>query len=362
MTIYPAGFSDGTTAARHEASVTVRSDGLTIALADGGAMYDWPYADLRAQTEIQPHSTTAVLTSMGAPGSTIVLKDAAAIALIARAAPHLTTRAARWSALKPGLAVGAVALAIGTAVWALNLSPVRAIAAAMPDRARIALGEAALGGMIGDMRQCNDPKGLAALRKIHDRLQPGRSTLTAVTVVDWSLTNAFAVPGGRVVLTRAILEKASSPDEVAGVLAHELGHGLERHPEQGLVRGVGFWAALQMLFTGSPGAFGNIGAALAQLSYSRDAEREADQRALDLLKAAEISPKPFAGFFKKVDKIPPTTTRGRMMRANDLFSSHPQSAERIAKIEAVADYPSRRSLSDDEWADLRKICGPTSAK
>jgi beta-barrel assembly-enhancing protease len=353
---FAAGYSDGLTAERHAATVHVGVSGLRI-VPEHGAAIDWSFDDLRAQTQIDARAAMAVFTSATQPGATLFVQNAVAVAGLAARAPHLTTKAERWSALKPGLMVGAVALVAGLSIWLLDLSPSKAIARMMPEKARVALGEAALEGMIAGRRRCTDVSGVAALRKLHDRLQPGKSSLTAVTVVDWSLTNAFAVPGGSVVLTRAILEKASSPDEVAGVLAHELGHGQELHPEQGLVRGIGMWTAMQIMFTGSPGTLGNIGGALAQLSYSRDAEREADQRALDMLKAGGISAKPFAGFFRKMEKVEPTTTTGRMMRANDLFASHPQSAERIAKIEAVADYPSRPALSDDEWKALRGICG-----
>ena len=352
---FAAGYSDGRTAERFAAMVSVGAAGMTI-VPENEAAIDWAFADLRAQTQIDARAATAVFACVAQPGATLFVQNAAAIAELAERAPHLTTKAERWSALRPGLWVGGVALVAGLSVWLLDLSPSKGIARMMPERARTALGDAALEGMISGRPRCTDAKGVAALRKLHDRLQPGQSSLSAVTVVDWSLTNAFAVPGGRVVLTRAILAKAASPDEVAGVLAHEIGHGLELHPEQGLVRGIGLWTAMQIMFTGSPGTLGNIGGALAQLSYSRDAEREADARALELLKAGEISAKPFAGFFRKIEKTEPTTTKGRIMRANDLFSSHPQSAERIAKIEAVPDYPSRPALSAEEWMALRGIC------
>ena len=352
---FTAGYSDGKTAERHDVAVSLGATAMTITLPAGGVIA-WQFEDLRSQTAIDKRATLAVLTLPDHLGETLFVRDAAVIERVVALAPHLTTKAERWRALKPGLWVGGIALAAGLSIWAFNLSPSRAIASLMPTTARTALGDMALESMVAGRARCTDVAGIAALRRLHERLQPGRSSLTAITVVDWSLTNAFAVPGGRVVLTRAILEKASSADEIAGVLAHELGHGLELHPEQGLVRGIGFWTAMQLMFTGSPGTLGNIGGALAQLSYSRDAEREADLRALEMLKAGEISAKPFAGFFRRVEKTEPTTTKGRIMRANDLFASHPQSAERIAKIEAVADYPSRPALSADEWKALRGIC------
>ena len=64
---------------------------------------------------------------------------------------------------------------------------------------------------------------------------------------------SFDVPGGQIVLTRGLVRTAGSADEVAGVLAHELGHTLELHPETGLVRAMGLAAAAQLMFAGSAG-------------------------------------------------------------------------------------------------------------
>ena len=58
-------------------------------------------------------------------------------------------------------------------------------------------------------------------------------------MIDWALVNAFATPGGQIIMTRGLVQKAGSPDEVAGVLAHEIGHTIELHPEAGLVQGHG---------------------------------------------------------------------------------------------------------------------------
>ena len=78
-----------------------------------------------------------------------------------------------------------------------------------------------------------------------------------VALLDWRLVNALAVPGGQIVLTRGLVQTAGSPDEVAGVLAHELGHAIELHPETGIVRAMGLSAAAQLMFAGSAGSVSN---------------------------------------------------------------------------------------------------------
>ena len=71
----------------------------------------------------------------------------------------------------------------------------------------------------------------------------------AITVINLPFENAFATAGGHMVITARLIEMAHSPEEVAGVLAHEIGHGIERHPEVALVRGVGL-AVLMEFITG----------------------------------------------------------------------------------------------------------------
>jgi beta-barrel assembly-enhancing protease len=140
------------------------------------------------------------------------------------------------------------------------------------------------------------------------------------------------------------------------------------HPEAGLVRSIGFWAALQFFMTGSPGVLGNLGATAMQLGYSREAEREADQYAIRMLRDAGISVKPFAAFFKKLDpfgksgKVPAPPPTGRIGSVFDILSTHPAPAERVATIEAVPEYPSTPALTDAEWKSLQTICGPLKPK
>ena len=131
---------------------------------------------------------------------------------------------------------------------------------------------------------CETTDSRAALQRLTQRLTAAASNRpmpVRVVLLDWGLVNAFAAPGGQLILTRGLVQKAGSPDEVAGVLAHELGHALELHPEAGLVRGLGLAAGAQLIFAGSSGTISNIGVILTQLRYTRIAEREADRRKRD---------------------------------------------------------------------------------
>ena len=354
-TTFAARYGDGQTASRIAATVQIAADGLLVTPADAPTIF-WPFADIRSAEPIRNRTVDAVLTSRKAECASIYVDDTLMLALLAQRAPHIRLGSERWRTARPGLAVGATALAAYAGIWAFDLSPTKGIARTMPEKARTVLGNSVITTMPAQ-RVCSGTDGRAALGKLTRRLMPkGPITADDVIVLDWSLVNAFAVPGNRIVLTRALIEQAKGPDEIAAVLGHEAGHSIELHPEASLVRAVGFWALVQMVFTGTPGAIGNIGVVLAQLGYTRSAEREADGHALQLLKDAHISPKPMADFFRRMDQRATPANKNRPDQSSDILSSHPSNPERVARIESQPPYPSAAALSDADWKALKSIC------
>jgi predicted Zn-dependent protease len=125
------------------------------------------------------------------------------------------------------------------------------------------------------------------------------------------------------------------------------------HPETALVRAIGLSAAAELVLGGSGGTLANIGIVLAQLSYTRDAERNADQHALEILKRAGVSADGFAQFFNRVTKL-----EEGQSDLNDIgiLRSHPLTEERRAIVESQPPYPATPSLTARDWAALRSIC------
>ena len=146
--------------------------------------------------------------------------------------------------------------------------------------------------------------------------------------------NAFALPGGSIVLTDELVELMQDDSAVlTGVLAHELGHVRQRHGMRLLVQ-VGAMGALASLVLGD---FSSLLAAapvlLGQAAYSRDAEREADAEAVRVLHAARISPEVMVTLFERLAE-----KRGDGA-ANGLgvaIASHPADAARIAYFRDAA--------------------------
>ena len=346
-------FSDGKTAGASDAEVRLGAGGIEIMLS-GGERHVWSFGSLASAEPLGAQAIDALLSSSDEPGAALFVPEATFARALPAHAPHLAASAIRWKHARPWLAAALGVAAIALAIAWLDLSPARAIAKLLPERARATLGAAALASMTDGKRECHSREGDAALDRLKERLSRAAGGAEFdIVVVDWGLLNAFAVPGRSIVVTSALLGKAESPDEVAGVLAHEMGHGIEMHPETALVRVIGLSAAADLMLGGSSGALANVGLVLAQLSYSRAAEHEADVRALELLKGAGIPAKGFAGFFKRITAI---EGDDKTFGSVAILRSHPPTEERRRLVESQPDYPATPSLSDGEWAALKAIC------
>jgi beta-barrel assembly-enhancing protease len=356
-----ARFSGGHSTPSQDAAASLGLTGVEIQLQDPFRNIVWPYASLRAAEPIRTHAIDVLLTCTGAPGASVFVPGPEFARALRLHAPHLTSRSERWRKSRVWFVVAAVALAAMIAIYAAGWSPAHYIARLLPQSWREKLGDEASQSMTEGHKICVSPAGVAALAKLTERLSnaAGATTPFKVHVYDWTLLNAFAVPGSQIVMTRGLIEKAGTPDEVAGVLAHEMGHGIELHPETGIIRAVGLATAVELMLGGSGGALANIGLALAQLGYTRVAEHEADLQAIRLLKNAGISNKGLSDFFKRVEKIEGDDTASNSARPFDLLRSHPPTVEREKLVRSQPDYPATPALDEQSWQELKLVCSKT---
>ena len=356
---FEARFSDGASAGSHDIVVELTERGLVLPSLEGGDPIVWPYGALSTAEPLTDHAIDALVTYSYAPGATLFVPGARFARSLAKLAPHLTASSQRWKSASPWIWGTVAVVAIAGLVWMANWSPARTVASMLPDDIRNGMGRQVVASMTRGRKVCAEPNGKSALKALTGKLSgaSGSDKEFNVVVIDWDLVNAFAAPGENVVLTRGLLNAAESPDEVAGVLAHEMGHGLEMHPETGLVRAMGLAAAAELMLGGGGGTLSNLGLLLVQLSYSRDAEQEADDQALRILKNASISPTGFAAFFKRMRK----KERDGSSSLGKMLSTHPDTGERLAKALASSGYRSSPALSDDQWRSLKTICPPAAS-
>jgi beta-barrel assembly-enhancing protease len=247
----------------------------------------------------------------------------------------------------------ALALASAAAVAVVVWSP-QWLAPLVPQSVERQLGNALVGDFGG--RFCEGKAGKAALAKLTASLDDNPEELR-VEVANIAMLNAVALPGGRVILFQGLLDQAKSADEVAGVLAHEIGHVRERHVMQGLLRQMGLAVVLGG-FDGTGGATIN---SLLSTTYTRSSEEEADAHSIAALNGASISPAPTAAFFERLSRMDGSAEMRKGERDRVLatyMSSHPLSDDRKARFTAakVAGKAYKPALTYAEWTELKTMC------
>ncbi|GKY88526.1 M48 family metallopeptidase [Sinisalibacter aestuarii] len=367
-----ADFLDGETARVERVEVVLAPDRLSIHRPGGGRI-DWLADELRALPD-QADRRSLVLTRAGDQLARLVVTDEAIVALLRRNAGHLGKRPPvenKGRILGWGLgAVASVALII------FVLVPVMAnqLAAYLPPSGEKALGDAtyerirmALSSDMVPVDTCEGPEGLAALASMEARLGAGPDLPYPVTisVLDHDLVNAFAMPGGRIVIFRGLLDEADSAEEVAAVLAHELGHVVGRDPTRDALRLAGSVGVLGLLFGDFAG--GTVVLLLANqlinAQYSQSAEAGADDYAHALLTEAGLPPSALGTFFERL-----LEEHGDAEGLAAHFASHPQMAARIEAAlaaQGAAETAGRIGapvLNAAEWRALRGICGGSAAE
>ena len=200
------------------------------------------------------------------------------------------------------------------------------------------LGELAWAQMRPSRKVIDGGPALAMVVSLGDRLTQGSAYRYRWFLVDNPEINAFALPGGVVVVHTGLIRAADSAEEVAGVLAHEVQHVELRHSLKNLLHGLG-WRAVLALAMGdvSGGAWAGLAEHLGGLAYGRDLEREADLGGLAALRRAGIAPHGMVSFFAKL--------AAREGARPEFLSSHPASAARMqalsVAVAAQAPYPAR---------------------
>lgn len=149
--------------------------------------------------------------------------------------------------------------------------------------------------------------------------------------------NAFALPGGKVIIQSGLIQNAKSWEEVMGVLSHELAHVTRRHHIRGIINNVGIFVILSAVVgdvSALTGVFANVGGELASLSNSRDFENEADETGLQYLEKGKINPAGMISFFETLKKEHATALDSTLNSTVDLsfLSTHPDTQARIDNL------------------------------
>lgn len=356
---YGGAYNDGRTATRLEVTVLLEANGLTIADEKGRVIAFWSYKELRCLDERS--DGRSVRLRHGGDEARLTVNDPSILRELARLAPTLRARKhAGFAALGWGLlGLAGTALLLGL-LW-IELPALTKVAASkipvaweesLGERVRDDVARFFADGDDQEPKYCTGAEGRAVLDRLTARL--ARTAAAPYTfhvqILSAKQVNAVALPGGWIILLSGLIEAAESPEEVAGVLAHEIGHVVHRHGTQSLLRSLGFELLFGLLLGDmGEGLFGSAAQILLQLSYGRDDEAEADRSALALLAAADIDPAGLGQFFERLAQ-----KGSDGPAALQLFSTHP-SSDRRAQLFSEAG-SGGAAMSAEDWQRLRDIC------
>jgi len=364
-----ADFMDGESARLHRVRIALdhgAGEGrLRLFLPERDAPLDWPLKDIRSIPD-QADAGSVVLGRAGDHPARLIVRDGEMAALLDRLCPDLKRRDPR-----PGLArrlalLGSAALAsVMLIIFVLVPMLADRLADLLPVEGERALGESTFEQIRQALDEdrgigvplCDAPAGRQALARMRARLEAGADIPYELRlfVLDHPMVNAFALPGGNIVLFRGLLEEAQSAEEIAGVLGHEMGHVASRDPTRLALRSAGSIGVLGLLFGDFAGGalvlF--LTERLIQANYSREAEAASDAYSQALLARAGLPSAPMADFFLRL--------QGDAAEEPGLLShlaSHPDLRAR-AEAAIAADTVGkayRPVLSAAQWRALRNIC------
>jgi predicted Zn-dependent protease len=165
-----------------------------------------------------------------------------------------------------------------------------------------------------------------------------------IKVLDSDDVNAFALPGGFLYINKGLILAADNESELAGPMAHEIGHVAARHGVEQATKGtVAQFMFIPLIFmTGGLGAIAynaaQIAVPLTFLKFTRGMEAEADMLGAEYAWAAGYDPNSMISFFEKLGK----KEKDKPGTLSKLFRDHPPTAERAAKIrDLIARFPDR---------------------
>lgn len=347
-----AVFYDGKQARRRLVTIRVAASGLDIEEA-GEWIASWPAGKVRRRDA--PDGILRLVLDGGPQTARLDVSDPddqAAIRLrcgaLDEGAPK--ERAGRilfWSLAAAASIVASVVFLVPVAAERMTplvpLSWEKRLGTAIDNQVRLFLGG----------KTCANPAGAAALARLTARLAEAAAPAfpIEVQVLDSSVPNAIALPGGRIYLFRALVDRAGNPDEVAGVIAHEIGHVRHRDGLRKLIQAGGTSYLFGLLFgdVAGGGAVVLASRALVDNAYSREAETAADAAAGTVMTALGRPAGAMAHLLKRIE--------GNESRIPAFLSTHPVTDQRLKALERfVPEQAGPPLLTDEEWRALKEIC------
>ena len=364
QTHWKGSYYDGCSLVPQNASITVESTGLTLHIASDKTLF-WPYCELRqtqgrySGEEVRLERGTGLSEALVIPNANILVAIHHLGGQQAQHFHHPGTRLRRvyWTV---AAALAALPIIYGIFTWGIP-ALAKPITAAIPISWENQLGKFVQQEFTDEEHLCENSKLTETLDLVMARLIAPINNPPYkfhVTVVDDPLVNAMAAPGGYLIVFRGLVQDTDTPEELAGVLAHEIQHVLLRHSMHLIVQHVSMAFVIAAL-SGDASGMISYGLQAAQtlqtLSYGREAENQADEQGLRLLQQAAVNPEGMIAFFDKLSEHEGDTSPLRYL------STHPPTTERRDHLQHLASSqtgPYQKFSFDQDWETIRDLCNP----
>ena len=329
--IVQASYFDGRSSRLHRVTLQVESG---MALVRGEAERDSALGELR----VSERSRHALRKVTFPDGAYLEIRDLAGIEAMLQQTGHSDSWVVRIQQSWRGALLAAVATVVVVGLGYVYLLPAAAdrLARAMPPSMERQLGQGVLEVLdrhmfepsrFSDQRMEELERRFALLAPRDEGAPPWRLAFRKSRYGP----NAFALPSGDIVLTDELVRLLDDDDAVMGVLAHELGHVQQHHITRRIIQGSVVAAGAALMFGDVSSLLATAPAAVLDMKYSRDAERDADDYAIAMMKRNGIPLEHLIVVFEKLEKL----EREHGGHAAPYLSSHPAGAERIARVRAA---------------------------
>ena len=357
---FAASLFDGETALEHRVQVTCDGETLFLRPIDERAAapdcpLKWKLGDILEVDGAGPNS--ALFSLEAAPDARLRVEDPVLAELIQASIDPLPPPPSKVK-YRRTLALSVGACLFGLYILFFEMNFVAGLAAkALPYGTGGVYSERLVSRLSKTFPACEHQAGVAPLTELSNKLAAANDLPPPrLHVLKWPIVNAFALPGGHVILTKGFIENAKHPGEIAGVLAHEMAHVVHRDPLQGWLRSETISFLLSAIFGSSNwlGAGETLANSLLNASYTRSQEARADRTAVEMLTQLNLSSEGSGRFFQRMaerEKKMPKLLRD----VQSVLSTHPGSAER-AELFRGSSTGTTPPFSAAEWNEIKHAC------
>ncbi|MFN5024934.1 MAG: M48 family metallopeptidase [Bacteroidota bacterium] len=320
-TLYKGTYYDGRSSRSQVIDCSVNAEAVTLHV-ENGTQQVWPLNEVKCR-ELK-HNYISLQFGTQYPYMQLDVTYHAFVSAYTQAARIKKPRSGGFSSMPVLLAIlGSIVLGLWLCyIWLLPFIT-DTVARYVPVSYEITLGKQALDGMIDKSKI--DRRRSKLMNDYFDELHIKTPYEVNITVVDEPVVNAFALPGGQLVVYTGILKKMTTHEQLAALLAHEFSHVQLRHATRNIFRTLSGQILLSLIIGDMGGVSGTImqhAEQLTTLGYSRRLEEEADENGLGILQQNQIDAKGMLLLFKLLDKE-------ENIRVSEWISTHPDLQKRI---------------------------------